>query len=746
MALSRITEAVASFTDLTIADDLTLSDDLLMASDAAKISFGADADVSFTHVADTGLLLNSTSVIQFNDASQNIGAPSATVLDINATDEIELNATLIDVNGNLDISGTIVGASTISGTTITAATAFVPDASDGAALGTTALEFSDLFLADGAVISLGDDDDVTLTHVADTGILLNGTNVIQFNDASQSIGAPSATELEIKATDEIELTSTLIDVVGRLAVSGNISGSIITGTQIEIGSAVITEAELELLDGITAGTAAANKAVVLDGSKNIATIGTIGSGAITSSGTIQGTTITATTAFVPDASDGAALGTSALEFSDLFLADASTIQFGADQDVTLTHVADTGLLLNTTMKLQFRDAAIHISSTADGDLSIAADDEIDLTSTLIDINGNATVSGTLGVTGIATFTDDIIIGDGKTIGSASDVDAITIASNGQLTLTQTLIGTALDISGDIDVDGTTNLDVVDIDGAVDMATTLAVGGVVTANAGVVVDTITIDAGEIDQSSGDLTLDVAGDLIIDTDGAEIKLKDGGTLYAKLHNHNPGNAATSLIVESSVQDQDILLKGNDGGAVITALALDMSAGGAATLNNGLTLTDGNLVVANGHGIDFSATGNISGTSQELLDDYEEGSWTPTLGGNANYTQQFGRYTKIGNSITLQCVIIVGNAIGTGSASVLQGLPFAQESTGFSVGSLSISYMGANAVSVIYPTGYVTNNAATIAFSGMNGSNTTFQLNGFNMFGNGTHLQFSVTYRTA
>ena len=89
------------------------------------------------------------------------------------------------------------------------------------------------------------------------------------------------------------------------------------------------------------------------------------------------------------------------------------------------------------------------------------------------------MSGTLGVTGIATFTDDIIIGDGKTIGSASDVDAITIASNGQLTLTQTLIGTALDISGDIDVDGTANLDVVDIDGAVDMASTLQVDGAIT---------------------------------------------------------------------------------------------------------------------------------------------------------------------------------------------------------------------------------------------------------------------------
>ena len=87
MALSRITEAVASFTDLTIGDDLTLTDDFLMASDASIIKFGADADVTLTHVHNTGLLLNSTSVIQFNDSSQNIGAPNATTLDINATDE-----------------------------------------------------------------------------------------------------------------------------------------------------------------------------------------------------------------------------------------------------------------------------------------------------------------------------------------------------------------------------------------------------------------------------------------------------------------------------------------------------------------------------------------------------------------------------------------------------------------------------------------------------------------------------------
>ena len=102
------------------------------------------------------------------------------------------------------------------------------------------------------------------------------------------------------------------------------------------------------------------------------------------------------------------------------------------------------------------------------------------------VTDDMTVGGTLGVTGIATFTDDIIIGDGKTIGSASDVDAITIASNGQVTLTQTLIGTALDISGDIDVDGTTNLDAVDVDGAANFAAdvTFAVGAdIITASGG-----------------------------------------------------------------------------------------------------------------------------------------------------------------------------------------------------------------------------------------------------------------------
>ena len=122
--------------------------------------------------------------------------------------------------GNLDVTGTI------QGTTITAETAFVPDASDGAALGTASLEFSDLFLADGGIIKFGNDQDVTLTHVADTGILLNSTMAIQFNDASQYINAPSNAILDINATDEIELNATLIDINGNIDVSGTVNGKL----------------------------------------------------------------------------------------------------------------------------------------------------------------------------------------------------------------------------------------------------------------------------------------------------------------------------------------------------------------------------------------------------------------------------------------------------------------------------------------------------------------------------------------
>ena len=101
------------------------------------------------------------------------------------------------------------------------------------------------------------------------------------------------------------------------------------------------------------------------------------------------------TTLTPVSADGAALGSASLEWSDLFLADGAVINLGSDQDVTLTHVADTGILLNSTRQLQFGDSGTYIHQSADGVLDLVSDTEIEINATTIDINGNADVSGTV---------------------------------------------------------------------------------------------------------------------------------------------------------------------------------------------------------------------------------------------------------------------------------------------------------------------------------------------------------------
>ena len=76
----------------------------------------------------------------------------------------------------------------------------------------------------------------------------------------------------------------------------------------------------------------------------------------------------------------------------------------------------------------------------------------------------------------------------------------------------------------------------------------------------------------------LTLDVAGDISLDADGADILLKDGGTLFGGLV-----NSSTDFVISASVSDKDIIFKGSDGGSGITALTLDMSDAGRAVFNN-------------------------------------------------------------------------------------------------------------------------------------------------------------------
>tara|TARA_R100001510_G_C7587060_1_gene157994 strand:- start:287 stop:868 length:582 start_codon:yes stop_codon:yes gene_type:complete len=102
------------------------------------------------------------------------------------------------------------------------------------------------------------------------------------------------------------------------------------------------------------------------------------------------------------------------------------------------------------------------------------------------------------------------------------------------------------------------------------------------------------------------------------------------------------------------------------------------------NGLTLSDGDITLASGHGINFAATGDASGMTAELLDEYEEGSFTPIIGGSSSngslsYDTQAGTYTRIGRAINFNLVIVTASTVTGGSGTLqIDGLPFSARAT--------------------------------------------------------------------
>jgi hypothetical protein len=98
-----------------------------------------------------------------------------------------------------------------------------------------------------------------------------------------------------------------------------------------------------------------------------------------------------------------------------------------------------------------------------------------------------------------------------------------------------------------------------VNSAATVGGTLGVTGVVTANAGVVVDNFTLDGTTLALSSGDLTLDVAGDIILDAGGAQLRFHDDGADIGVI-----SNESNNLIIKTQVSDADILFKGFDDGS--------------------------------------------------------------------------------------------------------------------------------------------------------------------------------------
>ncbi len=227
---------------LSVAKSAVIGDDLDLLSDAAILNFGADKDVSLTHVPDNGLLLNGSMALQFGDSATNIMQISDSNLEIAADGSLILNTPVVDLED------------------------------------------------DGVIVKFGDDSDVSLTHVADTGLLLNSSRQLQFGDSGTYIHQSADGVLDLVADTEIEINATTVDINGAVDASSTIvaASSITAGTSFIIGSADLNEADMEQIDGVTAGTAAASKAVVLDASKDIAGLNDVSAAGLTLSDLDEG--------------------------------------------------------------------------------------------------------------------------------------------------------------------------------------------------------------------------------------------------------------------------------------------------------------------------------------------------------------------------------------------------------------------------------------------------------------------------
>jgi len=166
---------------------------------------------------------------------------------------------------------------------------------------------------------------------------------------------------------------------------------------------------------------------------------------------------------------------------------------------------------------------------------------------------------------------------------------------------------------------------------------------------------------------------------------------------------------------------------------------TVGNPSTRYGNQTIVDGDLVIGTASkGVDFSANANAPGMTSELLDWYEEGTWTPSVGGGATYDIQSGSYVRIGQFVTVHFDIQINN-ISAGSLTTISGLPF---TVGPRTGVGSVGYfigLSTSVVSLLMRADAATNDiiftALTAAATGVGGTT--------NVLTSGTRVIGSLTY---
>ena len=273
--------------------------------------------------------------------------------------------------------------------------------------------------------------------------------------------------------------------------------------------------------------------------------------------------------------------------------------------------------------------------------------------------------------------------------SRGNVESLRITSDGNVGINDTAPSEKLNVGGNIMLEGSNQY--------------LYLTNVGTGNAGIYVRGRDSTSELRSHSTGIFTWEVTGsEKMRITSGGDVVIGNTSTADGAHFQHYQ-SAARHQSFQSTNGDLAIVTDNNSNPAAYikgtgTADLLKVVDGSTTvfTIEDGGDVVLGNncnLVVSSGNGIDFSATANSSGTmSSELLDDYEEGTFTPTVtveGQSAATTdKQYGRYVKIGKKVTVWCYIqLNGTPSGRGVNNAWQhgGLPFTHRNAagGFDVG---------------------------------------------------------------
>ena len=394
------------------------------------------------------------------------------------------------------------------------------------------------------------DGDTTLTADTDDQIdfKLGGSDVIAFK--TTGIHLPDGEKYVAGTGDDLQLyhdgtNSYLANSTGALKVATETSGIAVT-----IGH---TTSEVTFGDNVTVTGNLTIGGTTNFGDFNITNVGSIALDTITNDGT--DITLDSSGDIILDAAGN----------DVLFKAGGTTI----------------GEITNSSSDLVIK------SSVSDKDILIKGNDGgVAVTALTFDMSA----------AGKATFNDQVVVGDGKLVLNATAITATGAEVN--LIDGGATVGTTAVASGDgvITNDGgtmrVTNIDTFD--------TYLSATTKTLTNKTLTTPVI----ATISSSSNDMTLDAGADIILDADGADVLIKDGGT-----HIGNINLTSSNLTIKSIVSDKDMIFQGNDGGAGITALTLDMSAAGAATFNNAIT---SGAVITSGAGLVIADSGTIGSAS--------------------------------------------------------------------------------------------------------------------------------------